>query len=97
MTIKRDEVFRLKKKIAQILRKRGVSKASIFGSFARQEKKYNDIDILIKFKKGKSLLDLCHLESELEERLGKKVDLLTYNSIHPLIRKIVLAEKVDIL
>ena len=95
---KRDaRLDRLKKIVVPILIREGVSKAAVFGSFARGEKKYHDIDMLVKFKGRKSLFDLVGLEQELEEILGKKVELLTYKSIHPLIKKQVFSEKVEIL
>ena len=76
----------------------GVIKAGLFGSFARGEStKSSDIDILVKFKGTKSLLDLAGLEIELEKKLNKKVDLLTYDSIHPLLKKRILSEEVKIL
>lgn len=86
----------IKKKIVPILKRQGVTKAAFFGSFARGDtKKRSDIDILIKYedKSNKSLLDLVRLQFELEEKLGKKVDLLTYKSIHPLLRDIILEEQ----
>lgn len=84
----------IKKKILPILKRQGVTKVALFGSVVRGEmKKRSDIDILIRFKGGKSLLDLVRLEFDLEKKLGKKVDLLTYNSIHPLLKKIILNEQ----
>ena len=85
----------IKKKIAPILRRNGVKRAAVFGSVARGEaKKNSDIDILIEFKKNdKSLLDLAGLKIELEEKINKKVDILTYNSIHPFLREIILKEQ----
>ncbi len=56
-----------------------------------------DIDILVEFKDRKNLLDLAGLKIELEEKLGRKVDSLTYKSIHPLLKNEVPAEKVEIL
>lgn len=86
----------IKRKIVPILKRQGVTKAALFGSVVRGEvKKRSDIDILIQYKNksGKSLLDLVKLQFELEEKLGKKVDLLTYNSLHPLLRDIILKEQ----
>jgi uncharacterized protein len=81
-----------------ILRKNGVVKAGIFGSYARGEaKKKSDIDMLIKFKGKKSYFDLVGLEQELEQHLGKKVDLLTYKAIHPLIKEYIEHDEVSIL
>ena len=69
----------IKKQIMPILKRQGVIKAALFGSIARGEmKKNSDIDILVKLKKGKSLFDFVGLKLELEEKLGKKVDLVTY-------------------
>src|SRR3989344_4322339 len=90
------------KQIAKIaiplLKKNGVVKAGIFGSYARGEaKKKSDIDMLIQQKGKKSLLDLAHLEQELETKLGKKVDLLDYSTIHPYIKERILREEVKIL
>ncbi|MFH1187474.1 MAG: nucleotidyltransferase family protein [bacterium] len=84
----------IKNEIAPILKRQGVLKAAVFGSAARGEMgKNSDIDILIKYGGKKSLLDLVRLEFELEEKLGRKIDLLTYKSIHPLLRGIILKEQ----
>ena len=96
--IEKAEIMNLKKKIIPILKRNNVVKAGIFGSFARGEaKKSSDIDILIEVKAKKfSLLDLIRLEMELEKKLKRKVDLLTYKSIHPLLKNRILSEEVRI-
>ena len=72
--------------------------AGIFGSAARgSQKKRSDIDMLIRFKGRKSLFDLVGLKHELEDALHKRVDLVTYKSLHPLIKETVLKEEVKIL
>lgn len=84
----------IKKQIIPILKRQGVTKAALFGSVVRGErKKRSDIDILVEFSGRKSLLDLVKLQFILEEKLGRKVDLLTYKSIHPLLRDIILNEQ----
>lgn len=93
-----DSLKTLKPKIVTVLKRHGVSQAGIFGSYANGTyTKKSDIDILVKFKGRKSLIDLANVELELEKVLKRKVDLLTYNSINPLIRKQVLKEEVRIL
>ena len=88
----------LKIAIIPVLKKNDVMRAGIFGSYARGEaKKGSDVDILIKFKGKKSLFDLAGLEIKLEKKLGKKVDLVTYNSIHPLLKERILKEEVPVL
>ncbi len=54
----------------------------IFGSFARNENTpESDIDILVKFKNGITLLQLIKLENDLSEKLGIKVDLVTEGAL----------------
>ena len=54
----------------------------IFGSFARNENKPgSDLDILVKFKNGITLLQLIKLENDLSEKLGIKVDLVTEGAL----------------
>ena len=68
--------------------------AALFGSTARGEaRKSSDIDLLIKLKKGKTLLDIVHLKLELEKKLGRKVDLVEYDAIRPLLRETILNEQ----
>jgi predicted nucleotidyltransferase len=96
--MKNENLKEIEKTIIPILKRNGVVRAGIFGSFVRGEaRKKSDIDILIKFKGRKSLLDLVGLKLELEEKLGKKVDIVEYSAIHPLIRDKVLKEQVRVL
>jgi len=56
---------------------RGAS-VSVFGSVARgEETESSDIDLLVEFEKGSSLFDLLHLQDELQELLGRKVDVVS--------------------
>ena len=90
----RRHIEELRKKILPVLQRYDVVKASVFGSFARGEvQEGSDIDILVEFKGEKSLLDLAGLKIELEELLGRRVDVLTYNSLHPLLRDKILDEQ----
>ena len=65
------------------LRASGVKKAYIFGSFARKEKAYNDIDVAIVPPAGFSLLDMVGLEQAISKKVQKRVDLMTLRSISP--------------
>lgn len=88
----------IKNKALPILKEAGVTRSSIFGSYVREEEKRNsDIDILVELPKGKSLLDLIKLERKLAETLGKKVDLLTYKSISPLLKETIQKNQLSIL
>ncbi|MCP1393500.1 MAG: nucleotidyltransferase domain-containing protein [Methanothrix harundinacea] len=57
----------------------------------------SDIDILIEFEGRRSLLDLAHLKNELEDATNRRVDVLTYKSLHPRLKDRILAEQVPIL
>jgi len=89
---------KIKVKIIPVLRRHDVRKAAIFGSYVKgEEKEDSDIDILVEFKGEKSLLDLAGLKIELQEILKRKVDVLTYNSLHPLLKDKILQEQKVIL
>ena len=88
----------LKSAIISVLNRHEVAKAGLFGSHARgTAKKGSDVDVLIRFKGRKTLLDLIRLKQELEDSLRREVDVLTYKSVHPLLRKRVLKEEVRLL
>ena len=83
--------------IIPVLKRNDVKRAGIFGSFARgEEGKDSDIGILVMFKGRKSLLDLAGLKMELEEAAKRKVDAITYKSLNPLLKDIILKEEVRI-
>jgi len=84
-----DTLSSIKKRSLPILQRHDIKRAAIFGSFARGEAKArSDVDFLIEYKsKNKSLFDLVNLKSELENSLGRKVDIITYNSIYWRLRK----------
>jgi predicted nucleotidyltransferase len=87
----------IKNKIIPILKRQGVLKAAIFGSFARgEETKNSDFDLLVKMPKSKTFLDMAGLKVELEDQLGREVDLVEYDAIKPLIKDQVLRDKKEI-
>ena len=72
----------MKKQITDILKKRDVNHASIFGSFARGDANENsDIDILVE-PSEKNLFELAAIKKDLEENINRKIDLVTYNVLN---------------
>ena len=70
---------------------------ALFGSILTDKfDEKSDIDILIEFEGRKSLFDLVRLEAELENILQRKVGIITYNSLHPLLKDRILQEQVVI-
>ncbi len=93
-----DKIGRLKGTIVPVLKKNNVRRAAIFGSVARgEDKAKSDVDILVEFKGKATLLTLGRLYWQLEEKLDRKVDIVTYGSIDPRFRDNILSSKVDIL
>lgn len=92
------DLDQIKKKAIPILKKAGVKRSSLFGSVVRgDDTKNSDIDMLVELPEDKSLLDLVRLQNKLEDTLGKKVDLLTYNSIHPLLKGYIQKDQLEII
>ncbi len=95
---KKTELEKLKPAIVSVLTAHGIKKAGIFGSYARgEQKKKSDIDIIAKVPKNVDLYDFIGIKQELEGALGRKVDLITYNGIHPVLRERVLHDEVRII
>ena len=69
----------------------------MFGSVATGENRLSsDVDFLVDLDKGRGLLDLGGLLSDLSDLLGVDVDLVESESIHPYIRDRVMAEAVPL-
>ena len=95
--INKSAIEKIKPRIIKVLKKNKIKKAGIFGSYARgKQKKNSDIDILIEPAKGMGL-EFVGIKLELENELKRKIDLVTYKGIHPLIKKKVLKEEIRII
>lgn len=91
-------INKIKQKILPILQDYGVKKAALFGSCVRKEmKEDSDIDILVEIKTDISLLGFVGLKQRIEEVLGRKVDLVEYDTIKPLLKERILKEQVVLL
>jgi len=94
--VKIEELLKAKREeILRVAAKRGARNVRIFGSVARGEADdASDIDILVDLEPGRSLLDLGGLWSELNELLGRKVEVVTEKGLRERIRDRVLREAV---
>ena len=87
---KREEIIR-------IAAKHGARNVRIFGSVARGEADdASDIDFLVEFEPTVSLLDHASLLVELEDLLGRKVDVASMRGLKERIRDRVLREAVPL-
>lgn len=89
-----DEV---KKKAIPILKRARVKRAALFGSAARGEMKPGDVDLLVEMSRPYGLFTFLALKADLEDALGKEVDLIEYSVLKPIIRERVLHDAVEIL
>jgi predicted nucleotidyltransferase len=72
----------------------GVKRCGVFGSFARgMQTDQSDVDILVEFEPDKKSFDnFMHLAIFLEETLGRRVELVTPESLSPYIGPHILRE-----
>jgi len=94
--MKKEEI---KKKIAEAIsndpKKSNIEKASLFGSYLRDEAKNNsDVDILVEFKPTAKIgfFEFVRLQRRLSDFIGRKVDLLTPEAISKFFREKVIKE-----
>jgi predicted nucleotidyltransferase len=84
--------------VIAILRRHGVAHAGVFGSFARGEQRPDsDLDLLVEFEGRSSLLDMAGLKLDLQDLLGRQVDVVTPDGLSPYIQDNVMRDLVVIL
>ena len=72
--------------IAEYFKTQPVLKAWLFGSYARgDEREDSDVDLLVKFDRSIpiGLFAYLRIHRELEEKLGRKVDLVEEGTLRP--------------
>jgi uncharacterized protein len=93
-----NQIDRIKNLAVPILQRYGVTRAGLFGSWARGDMTgASDIDILVETGENMSLFEFAHLKHELEEALQRKIDLVEYQTIKPRLKPILLREELAIL
>jgi predicted nucleotidyltransferase len=88
---------RHRKRIVALARERGAHNVRVFGSIARGEQRPDsDIDFLVDFEPGRSLLDLTGLWLDLEGVLGCKVDVISSRGLKPRLASEVMRDAVPL-
>lgn len=88
-----QQVSNRRSEILLIAQRYGASNIRVFGSIARgTADDASDVDFLVDLEKDRSLLDLGGLLMELQNLLGKRVDVVTEKGLKPRIRERVLSE-----
>ena len=85
-THRRDEIL-------QLAKRRGARNLRVFGSVARGEaSERSDLDLLVEWEPGRSLMDHAGLVADLEELLGVNVHVGTEKSLHWYVRDRIIRE-----
>lgn len=75
----------------------GATDVRVFGSVARgQDREDSDVDLLVRFERGRSLLDHAGLELALQQLLGRQVEVASEGGLRPRYRDRIMAEAVPV-
>jgi predicted nucleotidyltransferase len=93
----RDQLPEMRDAIVAAASACGAANLRVFGSVARgEEDAHSDVDVLVQFEAGRTLLDLVRLESRLERLFGRPVDVVTEASLAEPIRSRALREALPV-
>jgi predicted nucleotidyltransferase len=94
----RAEALSILKRYEAEIRKLGVQHLYLFGSIARDEATADsDVDLFFDYEKEKfGLLELIEVKERLSDLLGRKVDVMTRDSLHKSLRLRIEAEAVSV-
>jgi len=87
--MRRSEIVRKLHNNADAVRAMGATSLYLFGSTVRNEATAgSDIDLFIDYDEAKafSLIDLVGIKQYLEERIARKIDITTRDSLHPMLK-----------
>ena len=79
--------------IIRIANQYGAHNIRIFGSVQKEiDRLDSDVDFLVDLEKGRSLLDLGGMVFDLQQLLGRRVDVVTEKGLHWYIKETILNE-----
>lgn len=92
-----DILSELRDTILSVAARHGAVEVRLIGSFARGEARPNsDVDLLVRWREGTSLLDHAALALELENLLGRKVDIASDGWLKTSVRESVYRDAVPL-
>ena len=93
----RELIQSRRREVLAVAARHGARDLRVFGSAARgEDDESSDVDIIVSMERGRSLLDLMALGDELEELLGRPVDVITDNGVSPCLRDHIRAEAIPV-
>ena len=90
----KEQIIHLLQSQSSVLKARGVDHLYIFGSVARGDSgPQSDVDLFMDVvpDKGFSLFDLMDIQDYLSDILQVKTDMMTRNSLHPVLKESIVA------
>lgn len=76
------------KRVEEVLKRHKISRLVAFGSRARGDARPDsDLDLVATVPETTSLFDLVHIQEDLEEAFGVKVNLLTERALRPRLKR----------
>ena len=92
-----DDVRRERGTILQLAARYGIRRIRIFGSVARgQAGPDSDLDVLVDFDPGRSLLDQVGFEQDLQALLGCPVEVVAEGGLSPYLERRILREAIPL-
>lgn len=86
-----------REELLAIARRRGAANVRVLGSMARGDADDDsDVDLLVTLTPGASGLALGGLLMDAQDLLGRRVDVVTEDGLHPALRERVLADAVPL-
>lgn len=80
--VSRLDILKRREQIIELAARNGASNVRIFGSMARGDAgETSDLDLLVRFEPGRSLMDHGMLVEELEQLLNVKVDVVSEGAL----------------
>jgi predicted nucleotidyltransferase len=93
----RETLQQKRKEILSLAAHHGASNVRIFGSVARgEEREDSDVDFLVDMASDRSLLDRIGLIQDLEDLLGRKVDVATVPGLRDCFRERILNQSISL-
>jgi predicted nucleotidyltransferase len=88
-----ESLRQYRREILDAAARHGVRDVRVFGSMARGDDHENsDIDFLVDVEPGRTLLDVIAFEQDVQQLLGRNVEVLTDGGLSPYLQQRILAE-----
>jgi predicted nucleotidyltransferase len=88
-----ESLRRHRREILEIAARHGARNVRVFGSVARgDDREDSDVDLLVEIEPGRTLLDVIAFEQDVQQLLGRNVEVLTDGGLSPYLQQRILAE-----